>query len=753
MFHIELHDQCSHADSEDGSEDPRSTNHSPVVGGHRRVSGQDHKLRQPVALDALDSLRTLDVMTISAVISSMNAAMDELVGSIKDFCQRHSLLGNQGSSLAASGDPKPGLVGSSVAAVLRQKSPAVNTSPTTTTSHVAVPSLRAALSDAERFQTNDCLLDLAGRVDVFLEQTSSIREAAKRISKKLSNHNTTTQSFAFVGNSRFSNTIFNLPAAMHTAAPSGSSSPALRHRHSRPPAAMKEAHDSPIPFSHRQRSEKLITLPPMIEKEVTSPAFTEGNGFLPESPQSMGARVMSGGPLRHTDSTLSLLSKSGTALAEAVETAVLDLQRDKEGNKLINSYVVLGNLGKGSFGKVKLCEHKETKELFAIKVMNKSMLRRARNGVATALQQVQTEIAIMKKLRHRNVVNLYEVIDDPSCNKMYLVMQYVEKGPVLKMSNDGTCKALGDQKAKEYAKQLAAGINYLHRHNVVHRDIKPDNILLGANDTVYLSDFGVSEMLDDDSEDYVIGSQGTPAFMSPELCRGEGSVHGKAVDMWALGVTLYSFVFGKLPFFGSSVDSITHAIQNNACEFPSNADSGWVSLLSSLLNKDPNRRITASELRQSDFLFGGCDPMSSSRRCSALDVVMIDDDDIERAIAVGSEVTLSSHRTPRDRLRRFVDSIKERAAMRRDSQNAASSSFDIPSTPRVLIDVAGANPLSPHPPSPLHPAPSPRASASSMDNGMLSPCMPSRKSSPATSGAKLRAGSLSLPEDDGGKRR
>jgi len=164
---------------------------------------------------------------------------------------------------------------------------------------------------------------------------------------------------------------------------------------------------------------------------------------------------------------------------------------------------------------------------------------------------------------------------------MYLVMQYVEHGAIATVQDDGTCSATLDiETLTQYARQLCAGLQYLHGHGVVHRDIKPDNILRGRDGTVYLSDFGVAELLDHGSDDdgdddgengspdektkkaakarrhapSVFDTQGTVAFMAPELfsVSAERGAQGEAIDVWALGVTFYCLLHGRVPFDVSS---------------------------------------------------------------------------------------------------------------------------------------------------------------------------------------------------------
>lgn len=151
---------------------------------------------------------------------------------------------------------------------------------------------------------------------------------------------------------------------------------------------------------------------------------------------------------------------------------------------IINDYILLNELGKGSYAEVRLCKEKTSDRLFAIKIMSKQFLRKKK-----FMDDVKREVAIMKKLTHENVLRLYEVIDDPKCNKLYLVLEYMKRGDLY--SSD----ALGDCRVWSIARQILRGLSYLHRNSIIHGDIKPQNLLLGEDGRVKIADFGISKML------------------------------------------------------------------------------------------------------------------------------------------------------------------------------------------------------------------------------------------------------------------
>lgn len=138
----------------------------------------------------------------------------------------------------------------------------------------------------------------------------------------------------------------------------------------------------------------------------------------------------------------------------------------------------------------------------------------------------------------------------------------------------------------------------VHKNRIIHRDIKPDNILLtGDASTAKICDFSVSHVFEDD-DDRLTNSAGAPAFLAPELVSNNGNSHGKATDVWALGVTLYYLIFGKCPFHGKSVPQIYERIQRQMLKFPREVTPELKDLIQRMLEKNPSKRITIPEIKK-----------------------------------------------------------------------------------------------------------------------------------------------------------
>ncbi|KAI8379126.1 kinase-like domain-containing protein [Radiomyces spectabilis] len=354
------------------------------------------------------------------------------------------------------------------------------------------------------------------------------------------------------------------------------------------------------------------------------------------------------------------------------------------GNKIINDYMIIREIGRGVHGKVKLAQDINTGELVAIKIVDKRTRKKQhgliRGQVDNPLlqnreneQKVRREIAILKKCSHPHVVKLLQVIDNPASRKIYMALEYMEGGEIQWRDEDERPVLSLDQ-ARSIFRDVVSGLDYLHYQGIIHRDIKPANLLLTRDQMVKISDFGVSyfnELLaGDDTE---IGTQkqqtidrelaetaGTPAFFAPELCaipEDEGDRHwghiSKAIDVWALGITLYCFIFGRCPFTATTEFELFEIIPTAPLTFPDPADTGipisddLKDLLHRLLHKYPQERITLDEVKVHPWVIADLpDPTvwwdeADPRRYKAVEVT---EEEVTHAVTIMGRLLKSIHR-------------------------------------------------------------------------------------------------------------
>lgn len=215
-----------------------------------------------------------------------------------------------------------------------------------------------------------------------------------------------------------------------------------------------------------------------------------------------------------------------------------------------------------------------------------------------ALFLIREEIAIMKKLNHPNLVSLIEVLDDPEEDSLYMVLEMCTKGVIMNVGLEENATPYSEEECRCWFRDLILGIEYLHAQGVVHRDIKPDNLLLTEDDVLKIVDFGVSEMFEKPEDMRTAKSAGSPAFLPPELCIAKhGDVSGTAADIWSMGVSLYCLKYGHIPFNQPGVLEIYQAIKEDPLAVPEDENPQLKDLLMRLMEKDPVKRITMPEIR------------------------------------------------------------------------------------------------------------------------------------------------------------
>ncbi|KAL3659632.1 hypothetical protein V7S43_015307 [Phytophthora oleae] len=312
---------------------------------------------------------------------------------------------------------------------------------------------------------------------------------------------------------------------------------------------------------------------------------------------------------------------------DVIETDRADVQVNSAGaTSYVNNYKIVNMLGEGTFSKVYLCQNEAGSE-FALKVINKSILKRKREYkrvdgklvLSNAFQKVQKEVAIMKKLAHSNLVKLYEVIDSPADDKLFLVLELIRGGQIMYwddkkfryFAKGTTSEVLSKETVRECLRDVVAALDFLHRNHICHRDIKPENILLSGKQ-YKVADFGVAYMnenepsVGDAAALKLRSTEGTYHFLAPECTTGD-EYDPYQVDVWAVGVTMFTLLLGTLPF-GTSVASLSDvmtSIREDALVLPSELDPECAALLTQLLEKNPRLRITIPQLQAHPWLSGG----------------------------------------------------------------------------------------------------------------------------------------------------
>ncbi|XP_016357305.1 MAP/microtubule affinity-regulating kinase 4-like isoform X1 [Sinocyclocheilus anshuiensis] len=258
----------------------------------------------------------------------------------------------------------------------------------------------------------------------------------------------------------------------------------------------------------------------------------------------------------------------------------------------IGNYRLLKTIGKGNFAKVKLARHILTGKEVAIKIIDKTQLN------PTSLQKLFREVRIMKTLHHPNIVQLFEVIETEKT--LYLVMEYASGGEVFDyLVSHGRMKEI---EARAKFRQIVSAVHYCHQKNIVHRDLKAENLLLDADANIKIADFGFSN-------EFTLGNKldtfcGSPPYAAPELFQGK-KYDGPEVDIWSLGVILYTLVSGSLPFDGQNLKELRERVLRGKYRVPFYMSTDCEGILRRFLVLNPSKRCTLEQVMKDKWMNTG----------------------------------------------------------------------------------------------------------------------------------------------------
>ena len=254
----------------------------------------------------------------------------------------------------------------------------------------------------------------------------------------------------------------------------------------------------------------------------------------------------------------------------------------------LEKYCVLEMIGEGSFGRVYKGRRRYTGQIVALKFISK------RGKSKKATRNLRSEIEILRKLNHENIILMLDAFET---RKEFVVVTEFAQGELFQILEDDT--KLPEDEVRKIARQLVKALHYLHSNRIIHRDMKPQNILISSDGRVKLCDFGFARAMSAQTA-MVTSIKGTPLYMAPELVQEQPYNH--TADLWSLGVILYELHVGQPPFYTNNIYTLISLIMKDSVKYPSDMSAEFKSFLSGLLTKQASRRLSWPDLLHHPFV-------------------------------------------------------------------------------------------------------------------------------------------------------
>ncbi|GMH53907.1 hypothetical protein TrRE_jg1631 [Triparma retinervis] len=260
----------------------------------------------------------------------------------------------------------------------------------------------------------------------------------------------------------------------------------------------------------------------------------------------------------------------------------------------IDDFKLIKVIGKGSFGKVTLVEHKASGSMYAMKVLKKANVVKRKQ-----VEHTRTERRVLGGVNHPFIVHLHYAFQTDS--KLYFVLDYCPGGELF--FHLSRMKKMPEHMARFYTAEITLALECLHEKGIVYRDLKPENILLDEIGHVKLADFGLAKEGIDSTVEGAKSLCGTPEYLSPEILDRKG--HGTASDWWNLGMVLFEMLTGLPPWYTTDRQKLFDSLRHAPLEFPYHVSRTAQSIIRGMLTRDPSERlggkVGAEELKTHAF--------------------------------------------------------------------------------------------------------------------------------------------------------
>lgn len=269
-------------------------------------------------------------------------------------------------------------------------------------------------------------------------------------------------------------------------------------------------------------------------------------------------------------------------LANIIDEEILSTDID------IDSFKIIEEIGAGSFGTVFKVAKKDDGQIFAMKKLSKKLLTKKK-----MLKYAISECKIMKNLHHPFVLELFYCFENS--NYIFLILEYCPGGDLESMLE---AKPMLESTARFYLAEIIIGIEYLHSHDVIYRDLKPANILIDDQGHIRLADFGIAKS-GNSKEEAISTLIGSPAYISPEvLCYEKLS---KASDIYSLGIVMHELLTGIVPFADYQIDKLFNCIRTSDYELSENLNIQARDLILRLITRETSVRPSLQDIKRHPF--------------------------------------------------------------------------------------------------------------------------------------------------------